>query len=102
VPFGTHALLFSAAHALLFHLRDRLPRDDLVGRVVIALMANFGVYLALSFIADARAPSPAEAWPRILSDLVCSQVLVALAAPWFFALQARALVIAGAEPEPLA
>lgn len=101
VPFGTHAVLFAAAGALLHDLRDRLPRDDTMGRVVIALMANFGLFLAMTFIEGAASPAPAGLWPRLLADLVCSQAALALAAPWFFALQGRALVLAGAEPEPL-
>jgi len=101
LPFGTHALLFATAHALLHHLRDRLPRDDTAGRVVIALMANFGLFLAVSLVAGGRAPPPADAWPCLLLDLVCSQAAVALAAPWFFALQGRVLVLAAAEPEPI-
>jgi rod shape-determining protein MreD len=99
VVFGTHAMLFAAAHALLFHLRDRLPRDDSVGRIVIALLANFGLFLALSFARADR--SPASVWPRLLADLVCSQIVLAVIAPWFFALQSRSLVLAGAETESL-
>ena len=40
----------------------------------------------------------ATAWPRMLSDLVWSQVALALFAPWFFALQARTLELARARP----
>jgi rod shape-determining protein MreD len=101
VAFGTHALLFAAAHALLHDLRDRLPRDDTVGRVVIALLANFGLFMALSFLEVARSPMAAGAWPRLFADLLCSQVALALAGPWFFSLQHRTLVLAGAEPETL-
>jgi rod shape-determining protein MreD len=99
VPFGTHALLFAAAHALIHDLRDRLPRDDTVGRVIIALFANFGLFLALSFLEAARSAATASAWPRLFADLLCSQVVLTVAAPWFFSLQRRVLVLAGAEPE---
>jgi len=101
VPFGTHAILFAAAAALIHHMRDRLPRDDTVGRVVIAMLANFGLLLALSFVEGGITSAPFDLWPRLLADLVCSQVALALAAPWFFALQGRTLVLAGAEPESL-
>jgi hypothetical protein len=30
-------------------------------------------------------------FPRLLADLVCSQIFVALVTPWFFALQARTI-----------
>jgi rod shape-determining protein MreD len=99
VAFGTHALLFAATHALLFDLRDRLPRDDVAGRVVIALLANFGLFLALSFLEAAHSAADASAWPRLAVDLLCSQIVLAIAAPWFFSLQRRVLVLAGAEPE---
>lgn len=101
VAFGTHTLLFAAAHALVFHLRDQLPREDTVGRTVIALLANLALFLAFSFIQIARSPAPAAVWPRLIADLVCSQVFLALIAPWFFALQHRALVLARAERESL-
>lgn len=92
---GTHVLLFAAGHAVLFHLRDRLPRDQTAGCVIIALLANLALFLVFSFLLIGRAPVPAAIWPRLIFDLVCSQVFIALAAPWFFALQARAFGLAG-------
>jgi hypothetical protein len=97
VWFGTHLLLFASAHAVVFHLRKRLPRDDTVARVVAALLANLAIFLLLSFTQIGDAPAPAAAWLRLFADLACSQVFLALIAPWFFALQARALVLARAE-----
>ena len=97
VWFGTHFLLFAAAHVVVFHLRTRLPREDTVARVVAALLANLGIFLVFSFTQIGASPSPASAWLRLFADLVASQVFLALVAPWFFALQARALVLARAE-----
>lgn len=91
---GLHALLFAAAHALLFHLRDRLPRDDTTGRVVIALIANLALFLVFSFLQLALLSSAGDVWPRLICDLLCSQVVLALIAPWFFAFQAAALRLA--------
>lgn len=99
VAFGTHAVLFAAAHALLFHLRDRLPRDDTASRVVIALLTNLALFLVLSFLHIRHSPAPAVIWPRLLADLFFSQVLLALIAPWFFALQTRALTLTRTERE---
>jgi cell shape-determining protein MreD len=98
IPFGTHALLFASAHAVLFNLRDRLPHDEMAGRVVIALFANLALFLALSFLEIDRSPAPAAAWLRLFADLACSQVFLALIAPWFFMLQTRAIELA--EPAP--
>jgi hypothetical protein len=98
----THALLFVCAHAIVYHLRDRLPREETVPRVLVALFANLGIFVIFSFVHATRSPIPREIWPRLLVDLVCSQVFLALVAPWFFALQGRALVAAGVERENLA
>jgi len=98
VAFGAQAFLFAAAHAVVYHLRDRLPRDDTVGRVVIALLTNLALFLVFSFGQIGAAPTPAAAWPRLLVDLLCSQVFLALIGPWFFAFQSHTLVLFGAEP----
>jgi len=97
VSFGTHAILFALTHAVVFNLRDRLPRDDTLSRVLIALFANLGLFLVFSFTQVARSPAPASLWPRLFADLACSQILLALIAPWFFAIQARALALADLE-----
>ncbi len=101
VTFGTHLVLFAAAFAVLSHLRDRLPREDTVARVVIALLANLALFLIFSFTQIGRSPVPAAAWPRLIADLVCSQVVLALIAPWFFALQHSALLLSRTEREGL-
>jgi rod shape-determining protein MreD len=96
VTFGLHALLFGLAHTWLFNLRDRLPRDELAARVVIALLANLALFLVFSFTQISRSPAPGLAWTRLIGDLLCSQVVIAAIAPWFFALQRRSLVLARA------
>ena len=95
VAFGTHALLFAAAHAVLLSLRDRLPHEEMAGRIVIALLANLGIFLVLSFFEIGRLPLPAAAWPRLGTDLIFSQLVLALAAPWFFSLQEQSLLLSG-------
>lgn len=102
VPFGLHTLLFAAAHAVISNLRDHVPRDETVARVIVALLANLALSLVFSFVLIGRGPVPAAVWPRLIFDLVCSQVFLALVAPWFFALQARTLVLARVERDTLA
>jgi len=102
VRFGTHLLLFAAAHAVVFNIRDRVPRDETIARVIVALLLNLALFLGLSFALVGRGPAPGAVWPRLILDLVCSQLFIALVAPWFFALQARVLVIAGVERDNLA
>lgn len=97
-----HTLLFAAAHIILFHLRDRVPREDGVARVIVALFTNLALFLLFSFVQITVSPAPDAAWPRLLVDLVCSQLFLALIGPWFFALQARALVLAQVERDAAA
>jgi hypothetical protein len=92
VPFGTHTLMFAVTYAVLFRLRDRLPHEELVGRVAIVLIANFALFFGLTLLR--LRPVPAGAWPRLVSDLLLSQVFVGLIAPWYFSLQQRALALA--------
>jgi len=99
--FGLHALLFATAHVVVFHVRDRVPRDETASRVVVALMANFGLILVLFFTQMHRSPAPALLWPRLLADLVASQIFLSLVAPWFFALQSRVLVLSRVDRESL-
>ena len=89
--FGTHLVLFAVAYVLLFHLRTRLPREETVIGVVAALFANLALFLGLSFVVLNDHPAPGVAWLRLFADLCWSQLFVAAAAPWFFALQQRAL-----------
>lgn len=101
VRFGTHLVLMAAAFAVILHLRDRLPREDTIARVIVALLTNLGLFLLFSFTQIGGSPAPGLAWPRLIADLICSQLVLALIAPWFFALQHRALLLAGAEREPI-
>jgi rod shape-determining protein MreD len=94
VVFGTHALLFAAAHVTLFHVRDRVPRDDNISAIIVVLLTNLALFLVFSFTQIHALPSPATMWPRLLFDLLCSQVFLGLITPWFFAFQAGSLSLA--------
>jgi rod shape-determining protein MreD len=91
VAFGTHGLLFAAAHLMIVRARDRVPRDDTIAAVIVALFANLALFLVFS---ATRFSDASVLWPRLLVDLACSQVFLAVAAPWFFAFQAQALALA--------
>lgn len=99
VAFGTHLILLATADVLIFRLRERVPRNDTVSRVAIAVVANLVVFIAFSVVEFIRTPVSAAVWPRLLVDLVCSQVFLAVVAPWYFALQTRALMLAGVDRE---
>ncbi len=94
VIFGTHLLLFAAAHVTLFHVRDRVPRDDNVSAIIVVLLTNLALFLVFSFTQIHASPAPAAIWPRLIGDLVCSQIFLALITPWFLALQVRSLALA--------
>jgi rod shape-determining protein MreD len=98
VPFGTHAVLFGAAHAAVYNLRERLQRDETAVRMAIVLILNAAFFLVITLARVRHVPAVASVWPRLLSDFWWSQVAVALAAPWFFALQLRSLELARAVP----
>lgn len=91
VAFGTHAVLFGAAFLAVQQVRDRVPNDLVWPRVGVALVANLGIFLALSLLRTRLFASPGQAWLRLFWDLLCSQALIALIGPWFLELQARAL-----------
>jgi rod shape-determining protein MreD len=95
VGFGTQGFLFLAAHAVIFTVRARAPRDETIVGVMVALLANLGLFLALSFLRIDTAREPAQAWVRGFADLLVSQVVLALIAPWFFAVQTRLLEATG-------
>jgi rod shape-determining protein MreD len=84
-------VLFGLMHVILFHLRTRFPREELIFGVVVALLANLGLFLALSFVLLGDHPASGVAWLRLLADLGWSQLFIAAVAPWFLALQQHAL-----------
>lgn len=98
---GIHLVLLAAAHAVIFNVRDRIPRDQTITRVIVALLANLALFLVFSFLQIGASPVPAAMWPRLIVDLLCSQVFIGFAAPWFFALQNRSLELAGTENRSL-
>lgn len=97
VTFGTHTLLFAAAHLALFHVHERVPRDDNLAAITVVLLTNLALFLVFSFLQIHQSPAPATMWPRLIVDLLCSQVVLVIITPWFFALQAKSLVLTRAD-----
>ncbi|MEY3609457.1 MAG: hypothetical protein RLZZ447_2245 [Verrucomicrobiota bacterium] len=89
VAFGTHGLLFAAAHLLLFRARARVPRQDPVSQILVVLFTNLALFLSLSLLRLLAAPAPGGAWGRLLPDLLASQLTLAVVTVWFLALQDR-------------
>ena len=74
-----------------------MPHDTPAGLLAVVLLANAALFLALSVLEVHGGPFAMRRWGRLVSDLVGSQLALALIAPWFLALQAKALVLARAE-----
>lgn len=95
VPFGLHAFLFALAHAVIHNLRNRFPREEAFFGIVVALLANLGLFLAFSFTRVGGLPHPGASWLRLFADLLVSQAAIAVFTPWLLALHERAMEIAG-------
>jgi rod shape-determining protein MreD len=94
VAFGTHAILFALAHAVVYNLRERMQREETTVRVIVALVINAAVFIAISVMTLGL--RHLGEWPRALSDLLWSEAVIASIAPWFFALQLHSLELARA------
>jgi rod shape-determining protein MreD len=87
VAFGTQALVLLAGHALVYTWRDRLARGEAAAQTLAALTANLVTFLLLAVAESFATPRPGGASGRLLADLIASQLVLALVAPWFCALQ---------------
>jgi rod shape-determining protein MreD len=96
VPFGLHAFLFGIAQLVLLRVRHRFAGTETLVAVTVALLANLALFLVMAFLHLGDAPDPASAGLRMLMDLLISQCVLALIAPWFFALQLHSLEFARA------
>ena len=96
VAFGFHGLLFVSAHVGVYNLRGRFPREETAFGVVVALIANLALFLVITAALLHRSPDPLDMLPRFFADLLVSELLILLVAPWFFALQERSLELSGA------
>lgn len=94
LPFGLFAFLLSTAHLVIVRLRNRFAVGQALLGTIVALITNLILYVLVSFVVLAQAPDAPFSGARLLADLVLSQALIALIAPWFFALQEKALLIA--------
>ncbi len=98
VAFGRHAALLGLSFCFVYRVRARLPREETLIGVVVALFVNLGLFVVLAFLDLGELPDPAAGGLRLLADLLVSQLFTVLIGPWFFALQRQALELAGALP----
>ncbi len=104
LPFGLFAMFFAVAHLVIVRLRNRFAVTQILLGTIVALITNLVLYVLVTFVVLARAPDAPFSGLRLLTDLILSQATIALIAPWFFALQEKALFIArvGLHDEPTA
>jgi cell shape-determining protein MreD len=95
VPFGLHTLLFLWSHATILHVRGRFPHQETLFGVIVALIANAGLFAAVTLAMLPNNPMPASVVPRLGFDLVMSELVIVVISPWFFALHEHALEIGG-------
>lgn len=95
VPFGLHAFLFLLAHTVLFMFRSRIPREETLIGLLVAVLVNLGTMIAISAAVLHRNPAPLEMWPRLIADSLVSFSLIILIGPWTFSFQERLLQIGG-------
>lgn len=94
LPFGVHAFLFCTAHLIILRIRPRVAAGETLIRITVALIANLLLFVALTFVVFAQTNPTGISGLRLFVDLLFSQCLLVLIAPWFFALQERALQFA--------
>jgi len=99
VPFGFHGLLFAVVHTAVYNLRGRFPREETIFGLIVALLANLALFFMITVAFLLRSPAPFSMLPRLLADLLASELVVFFAAPWFFALQDRSLELCGLSPD---
>ncbi|MDR0901680.1 MAG: hypothetical protein LBM92_02795 [Opitutaceae bacterium] len=97
LPFGLLTMLLLAAHSVIFQFRSRIPAGPLAV-VVVALAANIVIFAGVTLFCVFRREAPPGIALRFLVDLLASGLLVALVAPWFFALQEHALALLAGIP----
>jgi rod shape-determining protein MreD len=96
VFFGSSAILLATLFTCWHAMRLRLPREGLAPQIVGALLANLVLFLAQPVLLG-FAVAAGTTWNRFLVDLLLSELVVALAIPWFFALQGQALLLRGVD-----
>lgn len=92
--YGLHLMLLASALVVIYQLRGRFPREETMFRILTAAAANLVLYLCISFAFLRGQPSFGVTFERLLVDFLWSELFVVVVAPWFFAFQERALVVA--------
>jgi len=101
VPFGLHAAVMTIAALVIWQSRRRRLADEDSSAVTAALAANAVVFFVISFQQSGQAPSSGTYWLRAGVELAISEIVLALIARWFFALQGASLRLLRQEVSPV-
>jgi len=99
-PFGWFTLSFLVANAILFQMRLRFRPEHNDHPVLLAHIANFLFFVALSLGPARELASEPAYWLRIVTDLLLSHGALLIIAPWFFQLERLLFDILRVETEP--
>jgi hypothetical protein len=93
-PLGTALIFFSVAFTVIYAVRSRFHREEAFSSIIVVLLANLFLFAALSGVATAMTGSPG--YPAsLITDLLISQILIAVVCGWFFSFQMAFLELFG-------
>ncbi len=95
LPTGLLFWTMMFAHAVFFSFRGRFARETVRAGVLCAVVLNVAVMAVLWVVFLSSAVDPGIYLRRGLLEAAASAAAVAVAAPWFLALQKAALLRAG-------
>lgn len=99
-PFGWFTLSFIIANAFLYQMRLRFRPEYNDHPVLLAHLANFLFFIALSFGPARELAAEPAYWLRIGTDLLISHLVLLPVAPWFFQLERLLFDLLRVETEP--
>jgi rod shape-determining protein MreD len=95
VPWGTQLFALLALHGVILVVRARIGFGELHRLIVLSIVLTPVHLLIITGVSLIGHPQPGALLGRATWDILMSTGLTALAAPWWFALQAALLALVG-------
>ena len=93
-PLGVALVLFSITFTVIYTVRSQFHREEAFSSIIVALLANLFLFAAFSGVAAAIGGTPGHP-ANLITDLLMSQVLIAVICGWFFSFQIAFLALFG-------
>jgi cell shape-determining protein MreD len=93
-PFGIALVFFSITFTMIYTVRSRFHREETFSSIIAVLLANLFLFAAFCGVATTMTGTPGHP-ASLITDLLMSQVLIAIICGWFFAFQMAFLGIFG-------